>query len=326
MRTPEQQNRDALNLLRMVAPERAAELDVIIQKYTPSFVEAGEHPRFVMQSLFGSVQYSNRTLLQVWLFGWVMWREMYCWSTFLWFLANKGQPFISSQFNAMPDQAGCYASADAVHSQALYFAKSDPMDWAKWPSSVPKPLGIGLHSNEDWLIKDLVHHAVALFLLHELRHVMLHADGQSFNPQMEEEFECDRWAAEYLIAASDVYTRASGEGSSLVKSKRAMGITLGMAVIAHIQDLGLWEQGAEHPSVAGRIARLASVVDLPGNDHLWNVACSFLLASLRRQRALPVRVEFRDQRDLLRTLLARIESEQPNNLMQPTGEKLPVAD
>jgi hypothetical protein len=328
MRTPEEQNRDVLDLLRMVAPERAAELDGIIQQYTPSFVEASDQPRFIMRAslLYGFVQYSNHTLLQVWLFGWVMWREMYCWSTFLWLLAKKGQPFVLSEFNAMPDQADCYVSADTVHSQALDFAKSDPMDWARWPSSVPKPLDIALHSKEDWMIKDLVHHAIALFLLHELRHLMLHADGQTFSSRTEEEFECDRWAAEYLIAASDAYAKASGEDPILVKSKRAMGITLGMAVIAHIQELGLWEEGGEHPSVAGRIARLASIVDLPGNDSIWNVACSFLLASLRRQGVLPKRLEFRDQQDLLQNLLFQTDLEQSNHLMQPTGEKLLAAD
>jgi hypothetical protein len=173
-----------------------------------------------------------------------MWKEMYCWSTFLWLLANKGQPFVSAEFNKMPGQADCYASADAVHSQALEFAKSDLLDWVRWPPSVPKPSEIALSSNEDRLIKDLVHHAVAFFLLHELHHLMLHAEGKTFSSQTDEEFECDSWAAEYLIAASDAYARTSGDDPLLVKSKRAMGIALGMAVIAHIQELGLWEEGA----------------------------------------------------------------------------------
>lgn len=299
-------NRDAIDLLRMVAPERSSELDAIVQKYSPSFVEASDQPRFVMQaSLFGFVQYSNRTLLQVWLFGWVMWKEMYCWSTFIWLLSQNKQPFVLSEFEDMPDQAESYANADSVHSQAMVFARSDPIDWVCWPPSIPKPLEIAQGSKEDWLIKDLVHHSIAFFLLHELRHLMLHADGRTFSSRMDEEFECDRWAAEYMIAASDNYATGSKEDPILVKSKRAMGLALGMAVIAHIQDLGLWGIGGEHPSVAERLARIEKMVNLPGNDYLWNVACSFLLASLRRQAALPQRVEFKEQRDLLRMLLER---------------------
>ena len=214
MSTSEQQNRNALDLLRMVAPERGAELENLVQKYTPSFLEATDQPRFVMQaSLFGFVQYSNRTLLQVWLFGWVMWREMYCWSTFLWLLANKNQPFLLSDFEAIPGQTESYIDADSVHSKAMAFARSDPMDWTRWPSSVPKPLDIALGTKEDWLIKDLIHHAIAFFLLHEFRHLILHSDGYTFTSRVEEEFECDHWAAEYLLCCLRRVCKVEWRGS-----------------------------------------------------------------------------------------------------------------
>lgn len=251
---------------------------------------------------FGFVLYSNRTLLQVWLMGWVMWKEMDCWSTFIWELAQKRRPFLLSEFQQIPDQHQCYTEADRLYSNAKSFAISDPLDWSLWPSTIPRPLEIARSHAEDALINDLTHHAIAFFLLHELHHVTLHNDGKKFSKPFDEEFECDRWAMEYLLAQSDDYSQTSGEDPQKVRSKRAMGVVLGQIVIAHMQSLGLWEFGEEHPPITARMSRLTAV-NLPGEDWLWNVACSFLLGTLRRNETLPNRVEFSDQRDLFIKLL-----------------------
>jgi hypothetical protein len=295
---------DALGLFQMVAPERSVELANLVSKYTPEFFVASDGTQFVLSANgFGFVQYSNRTLLQVWLLAWVMWKEMYCWSTSIWLMSRTGRPFLLDQLNLIPDQKRSYADADALHSAVIAFVNSDPMDWASWPPAIPRPLAIAQSGKEDWLIKDLAHHAIAFFLLHEVRHIMLLKDARAFATPGHEELECDHWAMEYLLGRSrDCATSASDE-PAMVRSKRAMGVALGMAVMAHIQAPGLWEPGREHPSIAHRMMALAAVVDLPGNDFFWNVACSFLLARLRREQRLPERIEFADQRDLFMKLL-----------------------
>lgn len=296
---------DALGLFRMAAPERSEELEALVHKYNPAFFVATDQSRFLLEAnpSLGFVRYLNRTLLQVWVLAWAMWKEMYCWSSEIWFLAQGHKPFVLAEFEALPDQAQSYADADSLYLEAMAFARSDPMDWGSWPSKVPKPLDIASGTKEDWLIKDFVHHALAFFFLHELRHVVLHHDSRPFDSRHEEELECDRWAAEFLLARSDSYAAATSEDPAKVKSKRAMGVALGTAIIAHIQELGLWEAGMGHPSVAERMKRLASALDLPATDLSWTVACSFLLASLRRRGVLPKRIEFHDHRDLFMKLL-----------------------
>jgi hypothetical protein len=302
---PMDENHDAIDLLCMVAPERVEELQTLLKKYEPNFCAGSDKTGFVFQaSPFGFIHFTNRTILHVWLMAWVMWKEMYCWSTFIYLLASEGKPFVLCQFEKIPDQSQSYADADALYAGALAFVRSEPMNWNLWPTLIPKPLDIALQGNEDRLIKDLVHHAIAFFLLHEFRHLILNKDGFPIGNPLDEEFECDRWATEYMLDCADVYATASGEDSVKVKSKRAMGGALGEVVIAHIQKLGLWETGAEHPPIAERMKRLTDGLDLPGNDLLWNVACSFLLASLRRQNSLPHRIDFQDQRDLFRKLLS----------------------
>ena len=232
-----------------------------------------------------------------------MWKEMYCWSSELWFLAKDGKPFVVAELDALPDQAASYVDADAVYSEAVAFIQSDPLDWTLWPSQVPKPLDIATATQEDWLVKDFVHHALAFFFLHELRHIVLHHDGMPFESQHDEELECDRWAANFLLAHSDSYAATAAEDAVKVKSKRAMGVALGTAVIAHIQELGLWKARMQHPPISERMKNLVSEVDLPAADLSWTVACSFLLASLRRRGVVPERLEFEDHRDLFMKLL-----------------------
>jgi hypothetical protein len=300
------QGYDIWRLFGMVAPERAEELAALVEKYDTAFLVANDQPRFLLEASpsLGFVRYSKRTLLHVWVLAWAMWKEMYCWSSELWFLANDGKPFVLAELEVLPGQAASYADADGVYAEAVAFARSDPLDWRLWPSEVPKPLDIATASQEDWLIKDFVHHALAFFFLHELRHIILYHDRHAFASEHDEELECDRWAVNVLLARSDSYAGAASEDSIKVKSKRAMGLALGTAVIAHIQELGLWEAGIEHPPIAERMQNLVASLDAPPTDLSWTVACSFLLASLRRRSVVPKRVDFQDHRDLFMKLLA----------------------
>lgn len=295
---------DPLGLFRIVAPERSDELAHLNNDYSPAFVVAAEGAQFLFQASpsFGLVRYSNRTLLRVWLLAWVLWKEMYCWATEVWALARTGTPFVLQRLEALPGQTDSYMNADSLYAEVLEFVSADSLNWGKWPARIPKPLEIAAASKEHWFIKDLAHHAIAFFLLHELRHLTLQAEGLVYAAQAEEEMECDRWAIDFLITRSDTHAFA-GEQPMMVRSKRAMGLALGMAVIAHVQKLGLWEPGRDHPSAAGRMKALADFIDLPDSDFFWTVASSFVLASRRRGNALPTRIELTGQRDLLTKLL-----------------------
>lgn len=300
-----------LDIIHQSAPERENELNELMNRYNPQFFQASDKRGFILEELsFGFIQFTNRTLLHIWLMGWVLWKEMYCWSTFIWEFAMMGKPFLLSELEAMPGQKQSYDDADKLYSEATTFIESEKIDWNLWPSSIPEPKdffqdGYTNLSNSDLLINDLVYHTLAFIFLHEIRHFILHTDDDTVIDSFKEEFECDKWATEYLLSKSDGYARITSQNLSLVKSKRAMGISLGKAIIAHIQGLGLWEYGEEHPSIADRMIRLVDKVNLPGNDHVWNVSICFLLASLRRQDALPNRINFKEQRDLFIKLLER---------------------
>lgn len=297
------ENEDTLALFQMVAPERKEQLQELWDRYTPSFCKGTDKTDFVFQANpMGFVVYTNRSILQVWLLSWVMWKELDCWSDYIEFFCKNGKAFIPSALNVIPDQKQCYADADDLFARAQLFVNSETVDWNLWPKSIPKPRDI-VSIVEDIAVRDLLHFAIAFFLLHEFRHLCLHVDNERPSSALDEEFECDRWAAQYLLGCSDDYADWNGVDRIQVKSKRAMGVALGTAVMAHVQTLNLWKAGVDHPPLVDRMKRLADIVDLSGHNNFWNVASSFLLASLRRGDALPDRIEFRDYKDLFLQLL-----------------------
>ncbi len=297
-------NDEILDLFLKVVPERKDEVESIWANYEPAYELVTDRAEFVLDtSPFGFIRYTHRTKLKIYLLGWVLWRETYCWSTFIWELATQSRPFIQSEFEASDGQNEAYTAADTLYAEALAFIDAESINWDGWPSKVPQPREIASASKEDWFIKDLVEQAIALFFLHELRHFMLAKDKVVFTDPIDEEFECDRWATDYLLDRSDSYANSNGQDRILVKSTRAMGIALGKTVMAHVQAIGLWQPGKEHPRLAKRIERLAQRVELPLDDFFWNMATSFLLACLRRQNRLPDRLDFNDPRELFTKLL-----------------------
>ncbi len=208
-----------------------------------------------------------------------------------------------SDFAALDGQAQAYAEADALHVAAHKFMESETLDMKLWPRYIPLPRDIMSAPTEDQFVNDLVHHAVAFFYLHELRHFVLAQAAESTFSAYDEELECDRWAASYLLDKATQYQPTPPVEPKLIHSKRAMGVTLGAAVISHVQTSGLWESGKQHPPVAERLFRLSKDWELGLEHYFWNVACCFVLSSLRRKNAIPERIEFHDQRDLFNKLL-----------------------
>ena len=295
---------EVLALFKLSAPERAAEFDALWLKFRPHFEKAPDQSGFILEANSWFIRSTDRTTLTIWLIGYALWAEMYCWSSFIFFLSKETRVLIPKDFDSWEGQAEAYAKADSLFSAAMAFLNAPVLDMALWPP-VPKPRDILSASNEEQLVNDLVHHAVSFFYFHELRHFLLAKEGKVLEP-IEEELECDRWAAEQLLGRSHDYRPAPGQpsqDSALVKSKRAMGVALGTAAIAHIQQLGLWETSQTHPAVATRFLALSSSLNLDKDDYYWNLACTFTLASLRRKGRLPTSIPFSDLRDLFQRLL-----------------------
>jgi len=302
---PKDETPDVLDLLRIVAPERSDELPNLMAKYKIIFSELDDREGFVLQAIpaYGLVTFTDRTLSHLWLLAWVLWNETYCWSTFILAFVEQRKAFVLSDFEELPGQTAAYAAADALYSQAMAFVTTEPMSLEFWPPGIPLQRDIQHGAVEDRFVNDLAHHAVAFFILHEMRHIMVHEDGLEFSNPLDEEFECDRWATDYLLGDSDAYSEWSGDDPLKVKSKRAMGVVLGTVVMAHVQSMGLWEAGDEHPAITERMSRIIDHLDLPEDDFLWNISSSFLLAILRRRDAVPAQIEAKSQRELFQELL-----------------------
>lgn len=293
-----------INLLKAAAPERSADLDSILSKNNISFSKVDDRSGFVLDAAsFGVIRYTNRTLLTIWAMGWILWNEMYCWSTFIWLLSKLKQPFIFEEFQKLPGQEELYAQVDSLFTQVNEFARCESFDSELWPRTIPLPDMTILKSPEDRLISDICQLSVAFVLLHEIKHVIFSVDGNSPRDFPIEELACDEWAAEFLLRDSKKYGEDEGYDPLLVTSKRAMGVDFAASVIAHLRDGGFWEASTTHPAAAVRMDSLAKLVQANKNDYFWNVGCSYLLAKLRRENAIPSRIDFLGQKDLFVKLL-----------------------
>ena len=289
----------------MAAPEQRMLILQIKQEYQSVFVLANDSAEFVMDTLsFGLIRTTNRTINNIWLMSWVMWKEMYCWSSFLVLINNGEALFVKSKFDELPGQKESYDEADGLLAKTKEFISQEQLNWKLWPTSVPKIQDIPSSGDENKLANDLAHHAIAFFYLHELRHLILGKQNESFKNPIDEEFECDRWAAHFLTEKAEDYANQEGHDNPLlVRSKRAMGIALGATVIAHVQKSQFWEPSGSHPAIADRFKRLTEILNIASNDYFWVVANSFLLGCLRRENAVPTRVAFENQQDLFNKLL-----------------------
>ncbi len=220
-------DQEVLNLLKLAAPERSDEFDGMWDKYKPAVVKASDRSGFVLEANNLFIQSTDRTILTIWLLGWTIWKEMYCWATSIALLASTRKPFVLDEFQKLDGQTEAYAEVDTLYAASKSFLLSASLDMSLWPGSVPKPPDILSAPKEDQFVNDLVHHTVAFFYLHELRHFILAQSGSNVLTSHEEELECDRWASEYLLGKAEYFKPSPPVEPKLIKSKRANGRSVG---------------------------------------------------------------------------------------------------
>lgn len=279
-------------LLAAAVPERAAEIERLIQQYDLTFHIASDSPGFMLEGAFSLVRFTERTLDQIWVMGHAAWRAFEEFGAYLATFADSR--ITRAEIDELGGQQDAEQGFDLGMSAVEAIGGAERDGEIVWPVGVP-PRAPDAGSVEQQATFDLTILATAYVFLHEAQHVAFAASDDPRPELRDEELACDRFAREFMLSRSE---------SVAVTTKRMMGIAVGLFFIVVLTPPAQRVESLSHP---GLVHRLTDGFSDPGPSPLL-FFCSLLLAWHRRAGSLPNEILFVDHRDLLEQLIAMLEA------------------
>ena len=186
---------DAVKLVILAsAPERKDELSTLWETYKPQINLVEDNWKFSMKAgAFGSVLFDNKTMCEIWLFGFVAQKAFHIYSPFLWLAQISGLKFCPT--HSIDDTCrNQYADAETVFSSVKALFDSETRELFDWPKNIPQPESGKPNDIDGIMVFELLCIAAAYCFLHELQHVALKQSSSQLSPHAEE-LECDRYAS-----------------------------------------------------------------------------------------------------------------------------------
>ncbi|MBP9233237.1 MAG: hypothetical protein KBF30_01095 [Hyphomonadaceae bacterium] len=303
------------NLLFDTAPERSAELEIVLENI--DFRLAADRPAFHLEATAimgrGLVVFTPRTMRQIWLIGFMAWQCMHEQSGFIVGFLIQGRPYDL----AAPDagDAGAEAAGRIVRLGAALRTLREAQDEREsdWPSDVPvPPIPPAELDEEDQAAYELACFALSFVMLHESWHALARIAGHDYAGR-EEELACDSYAAHLLLdrvgdyAKSKAYTPDQTES---VSAKRAIGVFLGLVLMLESTEIGLREPTEDHPAWTERMRAILAIIEgttADENGSFWVFATSVMLSRLRRDDIEVGIVPYDSARQLFYLVLDKFE-------------------
>jgi hypothetical protein len=295
-------------LLLGTMPERKEEIAAILEDVQYRLVHDRPAMHLEASAFFGKgvVVFTNRTMQQVWLIAYLAWKTLQEQSGFVIVCLAQAAPYSLTDLRVDAKSDQLLALVDRL-GEALRDLRTAEVGHNPWPNDVPRLSEdlSELRDVEDRAIYQLSCFAVAFLILHETCHALKRVRGEP-EGGIEEEMDCDRYAVSLLLDQIDKYASQEHEDKNKVRTKRAIGVFIGFAIVLESTERGLWTPSDSHPRLHDRIgivvAAADSIISDP-NDDFWIVSCCILLSKLRREERLPERIPFTDSRDLFLKVL-----------------------
>jgi hypothetical protein len=281
------------------APERRADLEGLWKTYSPTFAPGVDQKGFKMQAgAWGLIVLTFRTTLQIWILGFAAWRAFKAYCPYGLLCREITPSLMSTDVGLLNAEKSL--SDGLLKSREL--RNIENLQGFNWPSGIPAPGSRLPTTIEERAVVDLIKIAAWFAFLHEVRHALLVQDCTHANP-LDEEYECDRHARDFLLEKVSDYCAGTREDTEAVLSKRLMGIMLGAFVILEMTPEDKRHGSDSHPGFAQRLQRLIGAGDWRVRDHVWIYASSLMLGVLRREQKLPPYITFRTPQDLFEKLV-----------------------
>lgn len=300
--------RAVLQLLTGVVPERAAQISLLMDLNETNFRLANDNAGFnVSAGAFGLVQFTQRSMHALWLFGYAGLLSM---------RANAA-PIIASQWtDTLLDLAQIDAAElrnpDASEIRSLLekidqLIATESLESFDWPHGIPLPEDGRPVDPERAAVFDLTCMATAYVLLHEVKHVMF-SSVEARPDDIDEEYACDQYAQSFMTDRIAEYAAASGYPAGKVLMKRFMGIAMAAAFILFATPRDLWLGGRSHPPVSGRWRRAANAAELEADDPFWLYFAALAISILEYRGAQIAARKVPTYKELCLSLIEDVEA------------------
>lgn len=270
-------------LFEGVVPERTEEVAQLIAKYSAQFRVTCDRDGFnIAAGPFGAIQFTNRSMDQMWLFGYAGLTSLHCYATLIVLLKYSGTPLSMEAVKKIPDQQEIEDKFAKLLEKIQEINRSASEYDYSWPEGVPTAEQGRQADAERALVFDLSCMAAAYVFLHELKHAMFTVDGDAPDNPLEEELACDAFAKEMMTSQIAHYSKLSGYPENAVKTKRFMGIVLASAFLLFATPKSKLKGSETHPAIHVRWQQTIEGLDLPNDDYLWLYFGSLTLAVLQK--------------------------------------------
>jgi hypothetical protein len=301
---------DVRRTIEVVAPERAAEIADIWDRYTPEVRVLDEVSGFALEGgPYQKIYVSPKDGRLLWLAAFVSWRAVEGFAGYVFEqLATKGNLDLSSP-DLRSNELRAFFEYVTLLAKITSLVDAASLADIDWPSEVPEPreglTGDSLPASERACF-ELAHFSSAFAFLHELRHVMYAVDGDGPVSTHQEELACDAFAIELILGKIPAAGNEAGDSTEAIRRKRAMALALGISLPILIAPSKHWGQSHTHPSVGERFEQLVSMVDLPPSDMFWVFGSALVLSRLQAEGRFSGIVKAGSAQALLRSLLAQL--------------------
>lgn len=296
-------------LFEGVIPERLTEVLALIDKHSAQFRLVDDKVGFNLDAgAYGAVQYTHRSMQQLWLFGYAGMLSLHSYSSYLLIIQSLGLELSLEEIAKIPGQKETNLEFSRLVTSVKNLMEAFGSNDVLWPEGVPEPEQGRSLDAEHAAVFDLTCMATAYVFLHELRHVIFSSDGNAPESPIDEEYACDSFANEFMTSQIKKYSEQSGYPEDKVKMKRAMGIALASAFLLFATAKKNIGGSSTHPPIHGRWMATANAIDLPENDYFWLYFASIALAILQHLEIFIPSKRFNNFRELCHVLIKDLEN------------------
>jgi hypothetical protein len=288
-------------LLAEAVSERSADVSDLVNSYRLIFHVAPDTDGFLLQGgPVPLVRFTERSLEQAWVLGHAAWLALDAYGALI-VIIGDGR-IRRGEFDGVKRHAEAQRAFNIAVDAAEEIGRAKPEAVIKWPTGIPtRDPGVNRTGDEEDTV-ELVNLATAYAFLHAAKHVAFAVDGDAPDDPIIEEFECDRFARNFLLDRVQERASCSGADIALLISNRTIGIALGLFFNVMLASRDGRLVGDTHPGLSECLAN--ALRNAP--DRMVIFFSSVLLAWLRRTGSMPDEIVYSDGRDLLRQLIATL--------------------